>query len=71
MVKTQILDSYLNASRPLKTHLQSLYILQNSLIGRGDTFSIVLKIFNTELKSHLIETKASLHSCMISAAKAG
>lgn len=71
MVKTHSISSYLNASSFLKTHFQSLYILQNSLIGRGDTFSMVLKIFNTELKSHLIETKASLHSCMISAAKAG
>lgn len=39
--------------------------------GRSDIFSTVLKILNTELKSNLTEIKASLHSCMISAAKAG
>lgn len=55
----------------LKTQFQSLYILQNSLKGRSDIFSTVLKVLNTELKSSLTETKASLHSCMISAAKAG
>lgn len=33
-------------------------------------FSTVFKILSTELKSILTKTKASIHGCMISAAKA-
>lgn len=54
---TDSILSYLNAFL-LKTQFQSLYILQNSLKGRSDIFSTVLKILNTELKSSLTETKA-------------
>lgn len=71
MVKTQIVYCHTWTLFFKNTIPVLIYILQNSLKGRSDVFSTVLKILNTELRSSLTETTASLHSWMTSAAKAG